>query len=432
MTVKKKTYKDTEIPIYDGEAVLYLVGETWYYRCWLQNENKYARKSLRTKSREMAIERGKQQHHQLMADVERGQIFFAIDVKEAIGKYLEDKKTEVIGESIEERGTQGGIVIGRYTTINTHLRHFLEYIGKDTKVTSLREFDLDGYVKVRRNKGVADITIRNEVATINAAMNWIYTRLKQTDFRHFIIPASLKHVTKQKNTKNNQKIKRQTFTRDEWKAFYTALRIYTKDSLKQAQVDVKEKEKLLVRYFCMFAANSGMRSGEQANLHWRNVSTEEIEAEKGRQPMTMAKVIVDYGTSKKRLEQREFWCRGGEYIERWREIAQHESNDGFVFSVDGKARIPRTNFHRHWTAVLKLADFDEERKQYIVPYSLRHFCVSQRVLSGLSFIEIAQSLGTSAVEVERTYNHLQDETRKRFAVADYKVINGYAVPVDLN
>ena len=430
MTIKKKTYKDTEIPVFDGEAVLYLVGETWYYRTWLSGENKYARKSLRTKSREMAIERGKKQHHQLMADVERGQIFFAIDIKEAIEKYLEDKKTEVIGESIEERGTQGGIVIGRYTTINTHLKHFLEYIGKDAKVTSLREFDLDGYVKVRRKKGVADITIRNEVATINAAMNWIYTRLKQTDFKRFIIPASLKHVTKSKNAKNNQKIKRQTFTRDEWKAFYTALRSYTKDSLIQAKEDVKEKEKLLVRYFCMFAANSGMRSGEQLNLQWRNVSTEDRVQNK--KSMTIAKVIVDYGTSKKRLEQREFWCRGGEYINRWREIAQHESNDGYVFSVDGKSRIPRTNFHRHWSAVLEMAAIDEERKEHIVPYSLRHFCVSQRVLAGLSFIDIAQSLGTSAVEVERTYNHLQDETRNRFATADYTVINGSAVPVDLN
>ena len=70
MTIKKKTYKDTEIPIYGGEAILYLVGETWYYRCWLPGENKYARKSLRTKSREMAIERGKKQHHQLMADMD--------------------------------------------------------------------------------------------------------------------------------------------------------------------------------------------------------------------------------------------------------------------------------------------------------------------------------------------------------------------------
>ena len=99
---------------------------------------------------------------------------------------------------------------------------------------------------------------------------------------------------------------------------------------------------------------------------WRNVSTEDrVHDEK---TMTIAKVIVDYGTSKKRLEQREFWCRGGEYIDKWREIAQHENNDGFVFSVDGKARIPRTNFHKHWTAVLELADFDEERKQHIVPY----------------------------------------------------------------
>ena len=430
MTIKKKTYKDTEIPIYGGEAILYLVGETWYYRCWLTGENKYARKSLRTKSREMAIKRRKKQHHQLMADVERGQIFFAIDTKEAIEKYLEDKKTEVIGDSIEERGTQGGIVIGRYTTIKTHLKHFLEYVGKDTKVTSLGEFDLDGFVKFRRKKGVKDITIRNEVATINAAMNWIFTRLKQTDFRHFIIPASLKHVTKQKNAKDNQKIKRQTFTRDEWRAFHTAFRKYTKDSLKQVKVDVKEKEKLLVRYFCMFAANSGMRSGEQFNLHWRNVSTEDRVI--NNKPMRIAKVVVDYGTSKKRLEQREFWCRGGEHIDTWREIAQHDSNDGYVFSVDGKARIPKTNFHRHWTAVLEMADFDEERKQHIVPYSLRHFCVSQRVLSGLSFIDIAQNLGTSAVLVESTYNHLQDETRNRFATADYVVINGNAVPIDLN
>ena len=172
-----------------------------------------------------------------------------------------------------------------------------------------------------------------------------------------------------------------------------------------------------------------MRSGEQHNLHWRCVSTHK-DKHNGKE-MTIAKVIVDFGTSKKRLEQREFWCRGGEYIERWAEIAKHESNDGVVFSVDGKARIPKTNFMRHWNAILEMAEFDEERKQHIVPYSLRHFCVSQRVLAGLSFIDIAQSLGTSAVEVERTYNHLQDETRKRFANADYKIVNGVAVPLEV-
>ena len=429
ITVKKKRYKPTEIPIYDGEAVLYLVGDTWYYRCWLKGEGKYARKSLRTKSQSMAIERGKAFHRRLLTDIDDGRLFFSIDIKDAVSKYLKDKQDEVVGDSIEERGTQGGITRGRFDTIKTHLRHFLSYIGKDTKVGDLKEFDLDGYVKLRRKKGIKDITIRNEVASINAAMAWIYDRLKQTDFRMFLIPKTLKHVTKTKNSTDNQRIKRQTFTREEWKAFVAAMRTYTKNCVEAAQSDVKAKEKLLVRYFCLFAANSGMRSGEQFNLRWSCVTTQN-DNHNGKE-MKIAKVIVDYGTSKKRLEQREFWCRGGEYIERWRDIANHKNNNGFVFSLDGQSRIPKTNFMRHWNAMLDLAEFSDERKQHIVPYSLRHFCVSQRVLAGLSFIEIAQSLGTSAVEVERTYNHLQDEARKRFAVADYKIVNQVAVPLEL-
>ena len=429
ITIKKKHYKDDEIPIYDGEAVLYLVGETWYYRCWLKGEGKYARKSLRTKSREMAIERGKSAHRRLLTDVEDGRLFFSIDIKEAINKYLESKREQVVGDTIEERGSQGGIVIGRFKTIETHLRHFLDYIHRDTKVTALHDYDLEGYVKVRRAKGVADITIRNEVASINAAMGWIYDRLKQTDFRHFLVPTTLKHVTKGKSSADNQKIKRQTFTREEWMAFVVAMRSYTNGCVEQAVEDVKAKEKLLVRYFCLFAASSGMRSGEQFNLTWRNITTDRLEH--NRKQLTVAKVIVDFGTSKKRLETREFWSRGGEYIERWAEIAKHNDPNGLVFSVDGTQRIPKSNFMKHWWAMLDLAEFDEDRKQHIVPYSLRHFCVSQRVMAGLSYIDIAQHLGTSAVEVERTYNHLQDEARKRFAVADYKIVNGIAIPLEL-
>lgn len=430
MSVKKKTYKDNEIPIYDGEAILYQVGETWYLRCWLKGENKYARKSLRTKSRDMAIERGKQQYHQLMADVDRGVKFFAMDVKQGIEQYLQNKQTQVVGDSIEERGEQGGIVSGRYKTIETHLKHFQHYVKKDAKLRELNEFDLDGYVEFRRKDKVKDITIRNEVASINAAMGWIYDRLKQTDFRHFKIPEVLKHVVKNKRNADNAKVERQTFTREEWMSFVRAMRTYTKDCIEEAETDIKAKEKLLVRYFCLFAANSGMRSGEQFNLHWRNVSVEELTFKKSK--VQVAKVYVDFGTSKKRQQAREFWCRGGEYIERWREIAKHDTNDGYVFSVDGKERIPKSNFMRHWWAMLELADFDDERKQHIVPYSLRHFCVSQRVMAGLSYAEIAESLGTSATEVEKTYKHLQDEQRRRFALADYKVIDGVSVAMMLN
>ena len=43
-------------------------------------------------------------------------------------------------------------------------------------------------------------------------MAWVYDRLKQTDFRMFLIPKTLKHVTKAKSSADNQRIKRQTFT----------------------------------------------------------------------------------------------------------------------------------------------------------------------------------------------------------------------------
>lgn len=154
----------------------------------------------------MAIERGKSAHRRLLTDVEDGRLFFAIDIKEAINKYLDDKRDEVVEDTIEARGTQGGITIGRFNTIKGHLKHFLTYIGKDTKVNELKDYDLDGYVKVRRKKA-ADITIRNDVATINAAMAWIYDRLKQTDFRMFLIPknAKARHQSKKQCRQSTHK-----------------------------------------------------------------------------------------------------------------------------------------------------------------------------------------------------------------------------------
>ena len=49
MVLKKQEFKDDEIPIFD-EACIYKRGEYWQFRMWLSKENKYARKSLRTRS----------------------------------------------------------------------------------------------------------------------------------------------------------------------------------------------------------------------------------------------------------------------------------------------------------------------------------------------------------------------------------------------
>ena len=58
MALKKQQFAEGEIAIFD-EAFIYKRGEYWQFRMWLPKENKYARKSLRTRSETTAIEKGK-------------------------------------------------------------------------------------------------------------------------------------------------------------------------------------------------------------------------------------------------------------------------------------------------------------------------------------------------------------------------------------
>ena len=58
MALKKQHFAEGEIAIFD-EACIYKRGEYWQFRMWSPKENKYARKSLRTRSEATAIEKGK-------------------------------------------------------------------------------------------------------------------------------------------------------------------------------------------------------------------------------------------------------------------------------------------------------------------------------------------------------------------------------------
>jgi len=58
LALKKQNFAEGEIAIFD-EACVYKRGEYWQFRLWLPKENKYARKSLRTRSESTAVERGK-------------------------------------------------------------------------------------------------------------------------------------------------------------------------------------------------------------------------------------------------------------------------------------------------------------------------------------------------------------------------------------
>ena len=57
----------------------------------------------------------------------------------------------------------------------------------------------------------------------------------------------------------------------------------------------------------------------------------------------------------------------------------------------------------------------------IVPYSLRHYMITQRIMGGVDFRAIADMCGTNISQIERTCYHLNDNIRLTNAVADYRV-----------
>ena len=71
MALKKQQFAEGEIAIFD-EACIYKRGEYWQFLMWLPKENKYARKSLRTRSEATAIEKGKAAYLEIYANLQQG------------------------------------------------------------------------------------------------------------------------------------------------------------------------------------------------------------------------------------------------------------------------------------------------------------------------------------------------------------------------
>jgi hypothetical protein len=130
LALKRHNYTDEEIPIFD-EAFIYKRDAYWHFRMWLNNELKYARKSLCTRSKTTAIEKGKEAYLEIFPNRKMGKTYFSLTTKEGVNHYLEHRKKDVESDLI---------VKGRYTTIKTHLKHFLDFIGKDTKLKELEHF----------------------------------------------------------------------------------------------------------------------------------------------------------------------------------------------------------------------------------------------------------------------------------------------------
>ena len=428
MPLKKQTFNADEIEIYD-EAVVYKRGEYWQMRMWLGKEKKYARFSLRTRNRDTAIDKAKIYYHELMAQQLAGKTYFSKTTKQGVEEYLKQRALDVEAELI---------VKGRYGTIKTHLEHWLEFIGRDTKLKELERTDCENYLhsrtKTKKKINVSQTTVANEQSTINAMLSWLYRRnetyIEAFDFK------PLKRIDR-----GDEALRRSTFTDEEVIVIKQELEKY----IAEAKGNVDEEgnmSKVINGYYLLISIITGLRRGEQLQLKWSDIKWLEknVKGQAEDDTYSLVKITVRAETTKVR-KTRHFVVKDWEYFDELFKLLQpryvkaNKENkkikafgDTFVFSANGMSMLTPRAIGYHFDKMIELAEIKDTDTRDLVPYSFRHYFITDRINRGATPTQVAETCGTSTAQIEKTYYHTSEAKMITNALPQFEYRDGLLIP----
>ena len=414
--------------LFDGEAHLYKLtqsGDVYQFRMFIKDENKHYRKSLRTKDYDIALDKAKHLTKDLMAHGMSDKRVFSISVEELIEQYLDYRKNDIDKET--------GITRKRWMTLSSQLKHFSLICGAETKLSDLNVEQLYEYSVLRNKiKTCASSTIRTEKSTINHCVQFGYRNklihFEKFNFKQIIIKAEAVG-------------KRDTFTDKEYNRLIEFMKDYTE--LKNCETSYGQRdfgrsgnntyliksakeeqlERLMVRDYVFGLSNSGLRVGEAFQLKWGDLLSFESCLDADGKKQLLVEIRVRWETSKVR-KNRIFFCRGGQYFKRLKERQKYTNEEDLVFSMDGKNSIDHRMLRKHWHALMKGIGITNYYERKLSWYSLRHYCITQRVVSGVDLIDISQMAGTSVKHIENTYLKYRKEQSRTAALKSYKKQEG--------
>jgi len=428
MPLKKQTFNADEIEIYD-EAVVYKRGEYWQMRMWLSKEKKYARFSLRTRNRDTAIDKAKKYYHELMAQQLAGKTYFSKTTKQGVEEYLKQRALDIEAELI---------VKGRYGTIKTHLEHWLDFIGRDTKLKELERTDCENYLhsrtKTKKKINVSQTTVANEQSTINAMLSWLYRRnetyIEAFDFK------PLKRIDR-----GDEALRRSTFTDEEVIVIKQELEKY----ITEAKSNVDEEgnmSKVINGYYLLISIITGLRRGEQLQLKWSDIKWLEknVKGQAEDDTYSLVKITVRAETTKVR-KTRHFVVKDWEYFDELFKLLQpryvkaNKENkkikafgDTFVFSANGMSMLTPRAIGYHFDKIVELAEIKDTDTRDLVPYSFRHYFITDRINRGATPTQVAETCGTSTAQIEKTYYHTSEAKMITNALPQFEYKDGLLIP----
>jgi len=396
-----KTYQN-QYRVFGDKAIIFTTkasNGTYNFRMWIPEEQLYYRKSLRTKLLSDALTLGEQEVISLLTKLRNGHKISGSSWEELCKLFLEKKQKDV---------QTGRITEGRLITIRSQiLKHIIPYIGHNIRVNELDRFKFQDYGNYRRDRDAPaqDVTIRNEYTTINSIIKF--------GFSKGYLPFD-RAETEQIQIKGEIS-RRDSFTLEEYRVLYTALRKWVKD----AELDQDKYDRQLLRDFILLKANTFMRFGEIRSVKWSMCST--ISQHKENETEQFLRFDLPDTICKNR-RSRTVISRGSKYLNRVKEYSAHTKPTDWIFcNLDG-SQFSKKKFYQLWKDAIEYANlgFDQTGKRFSF-YSLRHFGITCRLYAQVPIYEVSKLAGTSVTNIENHYSHLDiskllDSASKSFKV----------------
>ena len=398
---KTKHHFTDKFEVYDGDVVVYrtaLSGKVWQFRCWIQTESKYYKKSLRTKDRELATERARELFIEIHAKIKNKQQVFDKTVQQLCDVYLTEQKKRIrTGASAKGKGNIG-ITKGRFVTIRTQIqKHLVGFLGEQTKLsTIIPTFFKNDYTVYRRKKNptVQDVTIINERATIGNCFKYAF-ELGWVKFNELHWEEMSKNASK-----------RDAFNLEEWREIYKYLGKWTNQEKDEHIIE----EKNFIKNFILILVNSGLRFGELRELRWSNVKVLKT-GEK-------SNAVIDVHISKTGRRENVVGRRG-ELFNRVRKLTKFKNPSDYIFINNHTGeQISDKVYYRHWDEIIQNTSLKEKLRKPSY-YCLRHTYATFRLYANVPVFDLAKNMGCSVKFIEDHYGHVQQLKRSELLTKDF-------------
>jgi integrase len=365
---------------------------------YVKEEKRYIRKSLRTRDKEIAIASAQKEFIFYQAKIMSGEKLFSITANELRNKYL---------EYIEKQVKEKQLSIGRQTNIKTYTKHYLNFVGKNTKILNIDKKDFQKYRSYRQSKK-SDIrmsVVQNESITIKQ----MYKFAKNEGFINQNYELDFGKLKVDKNESS-----RIAYEVSDYKKLISVAMFWYK---KVSDVHVKRNEEIYyrktIRDFILLMGNYGFRTQELRLIKWKDVVIHNDET---------VTITIRKENAKTKKERKVRGRRSDIFIRR-KTYSNFTDSDCFVFSrFDRDEEISKTILYDYYNSLMKEVKEKYEDFQEQDLYSLRHFFITSHLIaSKISVYDLAKYCGTSLQQISNTYDNVKmEEISKKLLSYSFK------------